>query len=100
LTTLFTINNSWHKQAWVFEQLGFASQGDAIVLLEDGVLSLQSAVALASFIAKCQASDISVYALENDLIQRGVDNQYAQVKLIDYTGLVKLVLEYDKQVAW
>jgi sulfur relay protein TusB/DsrH len=84
----------------LYEQLAFASKGDAILLLEDGVLSLQSPLALASFIAKCKASGIEVFALEDDCRLRGVSNQYPQISLLNYSGFVALVVEHDKQVAW
>ncbi len=100
MSTLFTINRSWFTQAWLFEQLAFAEAGDAILLIEDGVLSLQSPVALASFMAKCSAGNITVFALRDDIQLRGVENQYASVTIVDYPALVDLAVELDKQVAW
>ena len=100
MNTLFTIKSSWYSQPWLFEQLGFASQGDTIVLIEDGVLAMQSSVSLASFMAKCQALEIRVYALQDDIKQRGIDSKYKAIKQIDYDALVDLVIQHDKQVAW
>jgi len=100
LTTLFTISKSWHDSAWLYEQLAFASQGDAILLLQDGVLALHSSITLASFLAKCNAMDIHVYALNNDCVMRGIDNKFPQVTIIDDSGFVALVCENSKQVAW
>ena len=94
------MNKSWHNNAWLFEQLLFACRGDAIVLLEDAVLALQSPVALGSFLGKCKALDIQVYAQSEDCQQRGIQNQYADIKLISYEDLVGLVVINDKQVAW
>ena len=100
MSTLFTFHSSWHESAWLFEQLGFASQGDAILLLEDSVLALQSPITLASFLAKSSAQQIKVYALADDLRARGIDSKYPQVTQIDYAGFVDLVAQYEKQVAW
>jgi len=100
VSTLHTINQSWQAKSWLFEQLSFASFGDAILLIEEGVLALQSPVALASFVAKSQANEIALYALEEDLLQRGVESQYQSIKQISYTEMVNLVTQHKKQVAW
>jgi len=100
LTTLFTIGQSWFNRPGLYEQLLFASQGDAIVLLQDAVLALQSPIALASFLGKCHASGIAVYALAEDCQLRGIENAYPEVVDLNYQGLVELVIKYEKQVAW
>ena len=100
MSTLFTINQSWFQNATLYEQLAFATDGDAILLLEDGVLGIQSPTALASFVAKCAAFGVQVYALDDDCRLRGVSNQYSQIGIIDYAGFVALAAEHDKQVAW
>lgn len=100
MSTLFSINKSWHNNAWLFEQLLFATEGDAIVLLEDSVLALQSPVSLGSFLAKCASMKIKVCAQNEDCQLRGIQNQYNGINLITYAGLVELVVKHDKQVAW
>jgi len=100
LSTLFTISSSWYESTWLFEQLGFASDGDSILLLQDAVLALQSPITLGSFLAKCKARDIHVFALIEDVLLRGVKNQYAEIDLIAHAGFVDLVCTNDKQVAW
>ena len=99
-TTLFTLSKSWHESTWLFEQQAFASSGDAILLLQDAVLALQSPLTLASFFGKCQAAGMQVYALQDDCDLRGIDNHYAGIKLVDYSGFVALVVEHTKQVSW
>lgn len=100
MSTLHTITKSWHDATWLYEQLAFAAQGDCIVLMQDAVLAAHSSISLASFLAKCQASQITVLLLEEDCRLRGVDNKYSSIKLIDYFGLVECVAEHSKQVAW
>lgn len=100
MSTLFTVNKSWSNRTALFEQLAFASEGDAILLIEDSVLALQSPITLASFIAKCEAFKINVFALANDVALRGVHSQYDSITLVDYAGFVDLVSKHDKQVAW
>lgn len=100
MSTLFVINRSWHDSVWLFEQLAFACPGDAILLVEDAVLGLQSQVNLGSFSAKCAAMKIAVYALADDCLLRGIHSQYDSIQMIDYSGYVKLVTQHAKQVAW
>lgn len=100
MSSLFTINKSWHNNAWLFEQLLFAQNDDAIVLLEEAVLALQSPITLGSFLAKCAAMNIKVYAQNEDCQLRGIDNQYGDIELISYSKLVELTVAHNKQVAW
>ena len=100
MSTLFTIAKSWHNASWVYEQMAFASKGDAIILIEDAVLSLHSPITLASFFAKCEMLDIRVYALADDCAIRGISNQLEGVVTVDYAGFVELVAQHQKQVAW
>lgn len=100
MSTLFTVNKSWYDTAWLYEQRVFASEGDVVLLMQDAVLGLNSRVALASFLAKCKAARIAVYAVRDDLKMRGIDNQYPQVELLDYEGFVELLIKANKQVAW
>jgi tRNA 2-thiouridine synthesizing protein B len=84
----------------LYEQLAFAGRGDAVLLLQDGVLAAQSPIALSSFLAKCHAFGVQVYVLQEDCILRGIQNQYQQLQAVDYAGFVNLVAAHDKQVAW
>ena len=100
MSTLFTFSGSWHDSSWMFEQLGFASSGDSILLLQDAVLGLQSPTTLASFVAKCEANQIALYALQEDCQLRGVDNKYQSIELVSYIVFVRLIEQHSKQVAW
>lgn len=100
MSTLFTISEAWHDSVWLYEQLAFASQGDAILLIQDGVLGLHSEISLASFFAKCQARDIKVYALKEDCLMRGIESKYPELSQVDYAAFVGLVSDHNKQIAW
>ena len=78
----------------------YASKGDAILLIQDAVLALQSPISLASFVAKCLVNKIDVFALSDDCRLRGIDNQYENIRLVDYAGFIELAARHDKQVAW
>ena len=99
-STLFTLRQSWHQAPWLHERLAFASAGDSILLLADAVLALQSPLALASFVAKCTASDIQLFALQEDIDLRGIENKYPEINSIGYDEFVQLVVAHDKQLAW
>ncbi len=70
------------------------------MLLQDGVLALRSPITLGSFLAKCSAHNIDVFALADDLNLRGITSQYEEVGLLSIAGFVDLVVRHDKQVAW
>ena len=99
-STLFTLSKSWHDSSWLFEQLAFASGGDSILLMQDAVLALQSPLTLGSFVGKCTAASVTVYALRDDCMMRGIANQYSNIELVDYPGFVELVSRHSKQVGW
>jgi len=100
LNTLFTISKSWHESAWLYERLAFATKGDAILLIEKGVLAVHSQTSLASFLAKCVASKVAVYVLKEDLYLHGLENKFSEIEEVDIAGFVELIAEHDKQVAW
>lgn len=100
MSTLFTVSQSWFNRAALYEQCAFASRGDAILLMQDAVLALQSPVALASFVAKCDRGGIAVYALQEDCRLRGIESRSSQIEQISYAGFVDLVVKYEKQLAW
>ena len=100
MSNLFTVSKSWHDAVWLYEALGFASPGDTILLIEDGVLACHSELSLASFVAKCIAADINVCALESDIEMRGVTNKYEDITPVNYAQFVELVIQNDKHIAW
>jgi len=55
---------------------------------------------LASFVAKCHRVGVDVFALNDDLMLRGVENQYPEIALVNYPGFVELVANHSKHVAW
>lgn len=94
------MSRSWHDNVWLFEQLAFASEGDALLLIEDAVLAAQSPLTLASFLAKCESRGVAAFVLQDDMQLRGISNQYTNLQPIDYAGFVDLTENYERQVAW
>lgn len=99
-STLFTFAKSWHQSPSLYEQLGFASAGDAIILIQDAVLALQSPITLASFVAKCELKKVALFCLAEDCALRGIEVVDDGVQLVSYAGYVDLVTKYEKQIAW
>jgi tRNA 2-thiouridine synthesizing protein B len=97
---LFTVSKSWFEAAWIYENLAFAYTGDSILLIQEGVLALQSSITLKSFLAKCESNSVKVFALKDDCDLRGITNRYQNIQLLDYHGFVELVIENKKQVSW
>lgn len=94
------MSKSWHQASWLYESLGFAKAGDAILLLGDAVQCVDAPVTLASFVAKCGAQGVAVYALQSDLKLRGIGTPLAGIDVVDDAGFVDLVVKHQKQIAW
>ncbi|MCO4757405.1 MAG: sulfurtransferase complex subunit TusB, partial [Oceanospirillaceae bacterium] len=78
--------------------LSALSEGDALLLIEDGVLT--SLPAHAAYYDQINAN-ITFYALQVDLEARGLsdmkDNRFT---VVDDSGFVDLACEHDKVVSW
>ncbi|MBS4431213.1 sulfurtransferase complex subunit TusB [Pectobacterium punjabense] len=73
-------------------------QGDALVLLQDGVIG---AVAGGDIIHHLLDSVVLLYALQPDAEARGITEQISNsVVLIDYNEFVQLTVEHPQQLAW
>ncbi|AUQ26994.1 sulfurtransferase complex subunit TusB [Dickeya zeae] len=71
---------------------------DAILLLQDGVIAALSG---APFGERLQSSGATVYALQEDVVARGLSEQISTtIVLIDYTQFVQLTVLHSRQLAW
>ena len=100
MSSLITIKDSIHDRVWLYEAIGFASKGDAVLLIESAVSALHSNITLASFAAKCKRFDVSLYALQEDLTERGLALNLSGVTLITRREWLNLIDQFNKQVAW
>jgi tRNA 2-thiouridine synthesizing protein B len=75
--------------------------GDALLMLEDGVVGARKASAFAGLIESA-ARSCSVYVLGPDLAARGMAEKdlIQGAKLVDYGGFVDLVTSHDRTQAW
>ena len=100
MSSLITLSKSLHKAVWLYEAFGFASEGDAILLIEDAVYDLQSPRLLNSFVAKAGWLNVTVYALNEDIQLRGVVSQQPDIITVDMQQMVDLTLTHTRHVAW
>ncbi|MBL4681045.1 MAG: sulfurtransferase complex subunit TusB [Pseudomonadales bacterium] len=93
---LHTINKSPFVHLSFQSLLSFCDSSDAIVLIEDGVLSIKHPI-----IEKVKG--IPIYALETDIQARGLSASYenqSKINAISYAQFVQLCTEYPKQKNW
>ncbi|MEO0367402.1 MAG: sulfurtransferase complex subunit TusB [Pseudomonadota bacterium] len=100
MASTITISSSLHDSVWLYEALGFASENDTIVLIEDAAYGVQSPILLNSFVAKCQAMNVSVYVLREDIVSRGVEVVNTAIEILDLPEFVTTIMQSDKHVAW
>ena len=74
----------------------FLSEGDSILLLEDGVYYSADAKNWPAL-----PHGTKVYGLKEDFVARGLSKIVdRQVELVDYARFVQLSCEHDKVVSW
>lgn len=78
--------------------LRLIGEGDDLLLMQDGVLAgVNGSTALYSVLR----APISVYALKEDLLARGLIGQIShKITVIGYTDFVSLTVKHRQQVAW
>jgi tRNA 2-thiouridine synthesizing protein B len=101
MSTLHTVNKSPFERNALQSCAGHLMPGDAVLMIEDGVLGARRGTA-ASAIVKAAIESGAVYALAPDLSARGVapEDVVEGVTLVDYGGFVDLVAQHARTVAW
>lgn len=100
MSTLHTVNKSPFATTTLASCLNHALEGDAILLIEDGVYGAVVGTDMAKALADTKG--VSLYALSGDLAARGIDTArlVKGMKPIDYAGFVALATEHDRAQAW
>lgn len=101
MSTLHTINKSPFERSAFISALNHLKPGDAVLMIEDGVVGARKASTFADLLAKA-AETCSVYVLGPDLAARGMgETDVIQgARLVDYGGFVDLVAAHDRTQAW
>ncbi len=97
---LHTVNKSPFQANSLLSCLRVAKEGSAILLIEDGVYGALKGTQATPTLEEALKKH-TVYALEPDLLARGVREQLHEgVKTVDYGGFVDLVAGHDTVQAW
>jgi tRNA 2-thiouridine synthesizing protein B len=101
MSDLYTVNKSPFDKNSLDSCLKFASEGAAILLIEDGVYGAVKGAASEGKVTSAMG-DKKVYALGPDLKARGLseDRVIDGIEIVDYAGFVDLVEANDKVQAW
>ena len=101
MTTLHTINKSPFERSAFISALNHLRSGDALLVMEDGVVGVRKGSAFAGLLENA-AKSCSVYVLGPDLAARGMAEKdlIQGAKLVDYGGFVDLVTTHDRTQAW
>lgn len=101
MAILHIINKSPFNSLSMESGLNICSGNDAVILINDGVLGAITSSPLAAAINKLSAAGTEFYALESDLIARGItDKLLAGVKPINYRGFVQLTVKCKLVQSW
>ncbi len=95
---LHTVNKSLFQNGALENCLRLARDGDAILLLEDGVYAAAAGTVKSSLIEQA-VKRFAVYAIEADLKARGLGNLIKEVRVASYGDFVDLVEKYPVH-AW
>ncbi len=101
MSTLHTVNKSPFERNALQSCVGHLLSGDALLMIEDGVLGARKGTSATAAIQAALAKG-NVYALASDLAARGLrpEQLIDGVQMVDYDGFVDLVAEHSRTVAW
>ena len=78
--------------------LSLLTKEDDVLLIQDGVLAVLEENPLLKY---CLQQQISIYALIDDVLARGLKGQVSHhIKLINYGDFVDLTVKHPQQIHW
>jgi len=93
---LHTFAKGLNQRPLMEKCLSLVRAKDVILLIEDGVV-WASPGPLASMVT---SSNIQVFCLSEDAQARGIDSFQPGIMVVDYEGLVDLVVKSNTSIAW
>ena len=101
MSTLHTVNKSPFATGTLLSCLNHCKDGDAVLMIEDGVYGGMLGTAVAHEVS-ARAGLVSIFVLTPDSEARGLspDRMIEGVSGVDYDGFVDLVAEHDRSQAW
>lgn len=101
MSTLHTVNKSPFATRDLQSCLDHCRDGDAVLMIEDGVYGALTGTAVAEAIG-ARAGALKIYVLTPDAEARGLpgERMMEAVTGVDYDGFVDLVTSHDRTQAW
>ncbi|PCH68053.1 MAG: sulfurtransferase complex subunit TusB [Rhodobacteraceae bacterium] len=101
MSTLHTVNKSPFATGALVSCLDHCKDGDAILMIEDGVYGGLTGTTVADRVQQ-KAGSVAIFVLSPDADARGLatDRLLAGVNGVDYDGFVDLVADHDRTQAW
>jgi tRNA 2-thiouridine synthesizing protein B len=101
MSTLHTVNKSPFSNGTLLSCLNHAKDGDAILMIEDGVYGAAKGTAMADAVT-ARIGAVTVFVLEGDIAARGLNTArlIEGITPVDYAGFVALAAEHDRTQAW
>ena len=95
------VNKSPFERSAFISALNHLKPGDAVLMIEDGVVGARKGSAFAGLLENAAKSG-GVYVLGPDLAARGMgeDDVIQGARLVDYGGFVDLVTTHQRTQAW
>ncbi len=101
MSTLHTVNKSPFATQALMSCLNHCKDGDAVLMIEDGVYGALATSGMADFV-RAKTSSVSIYVMSPDADARGLATEklLGEVSGVDYAGFVNLVAEHDRTQCW
>lgn len=101
MAVLHTVNKSPFDKNSLDACVRLAAKGSSVLMIEDGVYGAMKGTNKADIVTGVMG-DVTFYVLGPDLKARGIgeDKLIDGIKVVDYSGFVKLTVENDKVQAW
>jgi tRNA 2-thiouridine synthesizing protein B len=101
MSTLHTVNKSPFERTSLVSCLGHCLPGDAVLLIEDGVVGARKGASSSAPVAAALGA-CKIYALAGDLAARGIrkEDLVAGVEAVDYAGFVDLAVRHARTQSW
>jgi len=101
MSQLHIVNKSPFERNTLASAITHAVTGNALLMIEDGVYGAMKGTHTSDRVIEAMG-DISFYVMGPDLKARGIDEAriIKGIKIVDYSGFVALVAEYDVTQSW
>jgi tRNA 2-thiouridine synthesizing protein B len=101
MSTLHTVNKSPFTNGSLQSCLNHCKDGDAVLMIEDGVYGGLSGTAVSEAV-RAKAGAVTIHILSPDANARGLraERMLGEITGVDYDGFVELVAKHGRTQAW